>query len=158
MPTSGHKTSENFATLVARRIWTADDKRRLVAEMAKSGANVSEISRRHGVANSLLYRWRQDAEAAGRTAAKQSGLGVGLDIARDIAPVFVPVAIAAPPQKRLPSPKAAVPVAQRTGSDGEPKRCGAMEIVLANGRSVRISADVDIATLMRIIDALEKTG
>ena len=69
MPTSGHKTSRDFTSLVARRMWTDDDKRRLVAEMSVPGANVSEIARRHGVANSLLYRWRLEAELAANVTA-----------------------------------------------------------------------------------------
>ena len=135
-------------------MWTPDDKRRLVAEMSVPGANVSEIARRHGVANSLLYRWRQDAEGAERQPPKQPGSVVEVDIS----PVFVPVAIVASPQKRLPSPKIAPPRARRAGSGGEAKSCGTIDVVLANGRSVRVGADVDTAALVRIVTALEKAG
>jgi transposase len=52
-------------------------------------------------------------------------------------PSFVPV--------RLPPPRA---------TDAQ-ARSGIIEVVLTNGRTVRIGADVDTAVLMRIIDALE---
>ncbi len=45
MPTSCHKTARDFATLVTRRIYGAEDKRRLVAEMGLPGANVSSFQR-----------------------------------------------------------------------------------------------------------------
>ena len=138
MPTSGHKTSRNFTALVARRIWTAADKRRLVAEMALPGANVSEISRRHAVANSLLYRWRQDLEA-GRAVAAPSTV---------TPPVsgFIPVAIAAPPPN---APK--VPRVRQAAAVNP----AVIDIVLANGRSVRVGTDVDTTALVRIVAALE---
>ena len=121
MPTSGHKTSRNFSALVARRMWTVDDKRRLVDEMSLPGANVSEISRRHGVANSLLYRWRQDAVAVADTAAIRQRPS---DIEPGLAPVFVSVAIAPPRHTRLPTPKTIAPCACIACSEAIADQCG----------------------------------
>jgi transposase-like protein len=138
VPTSGHKTSRDFATLVTRRIWTPEDKRRLVSEMGLPGANVSEMCRRHGVANSLLYRWRQDAVA---------GKLPGADTPKG----FLPVAITGGPLARV---SAADDVA--TAALGSaPKLSCTFDIVLANGRLVRVGPDVDATTLMRIVTALE---
>lgn len=152
MPTSGHKTSLDFAALVARRIWTADDKRRLVAEMSVSGANVSEISRRHRIANSLLYRWRREAEAVGEHVTTKQ---LRSNTEPSVAPVFVPIGITVPPQKRLPTPRIAAP---RTcaGVGANAKSVGTMDIVLANGRFVRVGPDVDTKALVRIVAALER--
>ena len=143
MPTSGHKTSRDFAALVARRIWTPEDKRRLVAEMGLPGANVSEMSRRHGIANSLLYRWRQEALVA--TCPKP-----------DTPKGFLPVAIARGSLASLAAPDVAADAA--TSSPGSVIKPSTIDIVLTNGRSVRVSTNVDTAALVRIITALEAVG
>ena len=138
MPTSGHKTSRDITVLAARRIWSAEAKGGIVVEMGKPGANVSEIARRHGVAHSLLYRWRQDMAAASVAV-----------------PQFMPMVIAAPvmapPPRQSPMP--------RPRKRGTPPVAATMtssiDVVLANGRSVRVGADVDTAALLRIVAALE---
>ena len=127
MPRSGHKTSGNFTVMAARRIWSVAEKRAIVGKMARSGANMSAIAREHGVAQSLLYRWRKELAAADH--------GV---------PQFLPVALAAPQRPTtIASPLDGLPLAAR------------IEIVLANGRAVRVGVDVDTAALVRIVAALE---
>ena len=129
MPTSGHKTPGNFTVMAARRIWSVAEKRAIVGKMAWPGASASAIARQHGVAQSLLYRWRKDLAAADH--------GV---------PQFLPVALAAPQRPPVLPPldgPPAMPLAAR------------IEIVLANGRAVRAGADVDTAALARIVAALE---
>ena len=52
-----------------RRRWSRDEKARIVEETLAPGAVVSEVARRHGVAQSLLFTWRRlarMAEPAGR--------------------------------------------------------------------------------------------
>jgi transposase len=127
VPTSGHRSSGSFTVVATRRDWSPSEKRTILAEMAVPGANVSAIARRHGVAQSLLYRWRKDAAAAERGAAA-------------VAPAFVPVAITALP----PPVPALVPAAPSL-----------IEIVLVSGRVVRAGVDVDAGKLAAIIAALE---
>ena len=129
MPTSGHKTPGNFTVMAARRIWSVAEKRAIVGKMAWPGASASAIARQHGVAQSLLYRWRKDLAAADH--------GV---------PQFLPVALAAPQRPTIAPPL--------DGPPGLPL-AARIEIVLANGRAVRVSADVDTAALARIVAALE---
>jgi len=64
VPASGHTTRAAFAALSSRRIWSLVEKRAILAEMAMPGAVVMEVARRHGIAQSLLYRWRSDAAKA----------------------------------------------------------------------------------------------
>ena len=129
MPTSGHRTPGNFTVLAARRIWSVAEKRAIVIKMALPGASTSAIAREHGVAQSLLYRWRKDLAAADH--------GV---------PQFLPVALAAPQR-----PTIATPLDKAPGLS----LAAHIEIILANGRAVRVSADVDTAALARIVAALE---
>jgi transposase len=125
VPTSGHETSRDFAIVAARRMWSRAEKRSIVDETLVPGANVSAVARRrHGVAQSLLYRWRKDATGSVRPAS-----------------TFVPVAIAAP------APLVVAP--------SQPACISSIEVVLANGRLLRIGADVDTVALVRIIAALE---
>ena len=42
-----------------RRRWSAEDKLRLVAEMAEPGTRVRAVAARHGVCESLLFAWRR---------------------------------------------------------------------------------------------------
>ena len=42
-----------------RRRWSAEEKRRLVAEAFAPGAVTSHVARRHGVATSCLFYWRK---------------------------------------------------------------------------------------------------
>lgn len=42
-----------------RRRFTAEDKRRLVAEAVATGSSVSSVARRNEISKSLLFRWRR---------------------------------------------------------------------------------------------------
>jgi transposase-like protein len=39
------------------------DKRQIVAEAVQSGASLSEVARRYGIATRLLFRWKQEQTA-----------------------------------------------------------------------------------------------
>ena len=93
LPTSGHRSSGSFTALSARRDWSPSEKRAIVAESLVPGANVSAIARRHGVAHSLLYRWRKTIEAGPPSRA-----------------AFVPVVISAPQHPAKPEVPPAAPM------------------------------------------------
>jgi transposase len=93
VPTSGHRSSGGFTALATRRDWRPSEKRAIVAESLVPGANVSAIARRHGVAQSLLYRWRKTIEAGPPSGA-----------------AFVPVVISAPQPPAKPEVPQAAPV------------------------------------------------
>ena len=136
VPTSGHTTEGTFTALAARRSWTLAEKQAILAEMAVPGTIVMELARRHGIAQSLLYRWRTDAAAVAARSRPP--------------PAFVPVAIEAP------SPVTAPPIA----SELLPLALAAplasvIEIGLVCGRTLRVMADVDAIALARIVAALE---
>jgi hypothetical protein len=46
-----------------RRRFSEEDRRRILAETDRPGANVSEVARRYGIARRVLCRWRQEAAA-----------------------------------------------------------------------------------------------
>jgi transposase len=115
-----------------RRRWTAEERRRIVAE--SETAPVSVIARRHGIAVSLVFRWRRQAGLPGKRAAVKKADAV-----------FVPVMLAAPP-----APEAPLETPRVQAPDG-----GLIEIELAGGRRVRLSGPVDVQALKRVIAVLE---
>jgi transposase-like protein len=46
-----------------RRKWSVGEKMRIVQELERSGAAVSEVARRHGAHTSMLTRWRAQHRA-----------------------------------------------------------------------------------------------
>lgn len=70
-----------------RRLWSAEDKRRIVAETLEDGASVSMVARRHDVNANMLFAWRRQAAPAASSAV-----------------TFVPAAI-------IPEPESSAPLA-----------------------------------------------
>ena len=112
-----------------RRLWSPDEKRRIVAETFVPGASVSIVARRHDLNTNMLFTWRRQ-------------MGSGTVFPAGDAVTFVPAAIAAEPKLMVsPAPSAA---ADR------------MEIVLASGDRVIVGRDVDAAALARVVGVLAR--
>ena len=119
-----------------RRRWSKNEKARIVEETLMPGAVVSEVARRHGVAQSLLFTWRRLARTA--------------EPARRADSILLPVEIGA---RALPSgPEAARPSRQATS--GRRTRPGVIEIELGSGNCVRVDNNVDAAALRRVLSVL----
>jgi transposase len=119
----------------ARREYTPEERAAVLTEAAMPGARVLLVAQRNGVSPSLVYRWRR--EAAGRPARQ----------ARPRTPRFVPLLVEGNgvPQDPVVRPG---PATQETGADR-------IEVVLGNGRLLRVGAEVDAATVARLAAALE---
>jgi len=135
---SGPRTTSPQFDVVAttRRSWSREQKRAIVAELDGKGASVSEVARRHGIHSGQLFRWRREFGTAPASA------GEALPAA-----TFVPVVVE-PAYRRLPVRSPAPPSTASNGSSF-------IEIMIAQGRVVRVGSSVDTAALVRIIDALE---
>jgi transposase len=112
-----------------RRLWSADEKRRIVAETFAPGASVSIVARRHDLNANMLFTWRRQM---GALSAVPAGAAV----------TFVPAAITAEPAATV-SPACLV-------------AAGRMEIVLARGNRVIVGRDVDAAALARVVEVLSR--
>jgi transposase len=144
---SGGKFSRRYSVVAeTRRCWSDPEKDAIVAEAERPGVNISALARRHGIKPSLLFRWRRLARDADR---------------KHSTPTFIPVTLALPAAevkastadsdantRSKPSPRSAEAVSRHADDR--------IEIVLCNGRLVRVGADIDIAVLRRILDALER--
>src|SRR5689334_23036431 len=111
----------------ARRRWSEEDKRRLVAETLAPGQTVHGVARRRGVSPSQLFAWRKSVRT-----------GVERTPAPGV-PGFAAVAIAssAPPMEAV-----------------TPVSSGLIEIELAGGERVRISGAPDPAVVAAALRAL----
>jgi len=92
------------------------------------------VSRRHGVAQSLLFYWRR--------LARDGQLGP-----QGAGSVLMPVEVVASEAEA----EAVAPVSP----DRPAPRRGVMEIELGGGRRVRVDADVDACALRRVLGVLE---
>ena len=115
----------------ARRRWTLEEKRRIVAESYGGRGEVSATARRHGLSGGQLFTWRR--------LAREGRLG-------DEGSALVPVEIEAP---GLAGP--ATGASQRAS-----KATGLIVIELGNGRRIRVDRDFDADALGRVLDILDR--
>jgi transposase len=112
----------------ARRCWSEDEKRALVAETFVDGKTVNGVARRHNISRSMLFGWRkQYREALSCTAPRSTPIG------------FTPVAIAGPEPSEPPS--AALPF---------------IELEFGRGVRLRISGAVDPNLATAVMKALPR--
>lgn len=114
-----------------RRRWRDEDKLRVLAEAEQPGARTSEVARRHDISRGLLWYWRRQLRQ-GRLA-----------VCAMAEPMFLPVQVHDPVPPRPAASVAAGP---------DPR----IEIALPDGTCVRVGADVDAATLRRVLAALRR--
>lgn len=109
-----------------RRLWTDEEKRRIVGESREEGASIAEVARRHDLNANLLFTWRRQ-------------LGAEAVEAKDLTPIL-PVTI----------------TSETTAVEAPSGTSGQMEIVLAEGERIIVWADVETAALTRVLKALAR--
>ena len=114
-----------------RRLWSADEKRVMLAESFAPGASVANVAQRYGVNANLLFTWRR--QLAAKSPAESGKL-------LELAPVTVVAECTAPEAL--------------SGDVDGARSAGRMEIVLAGGERIIVGADVDAAALARVVRAL----
>jgi transposase len=126
---SGHISRDNIIVVETRRRWSDDERRRAVEETQH--LPVSAVARKHGMAKSLLFRWRKEAGLTGKRRQVEG---------------FVPVRIAATHAISVAVPSTPAPVTHEAGS---------IEIELVGGIKLRVSGTVNPEVLRQVIAALE---
>jgi transposase len=122
----------------ARRRWSEDDKRRLVAETFAPGETVHGVARRRGVSTSQLFTWRKRLRTEAGFPPSPSGAEAGFPPSPSGVPGFAAVAIA--------------PVPPLAGEAEAPP--GLIEVELAGGDRVRITGAADPAVVAAALRAL----
>lgn len=122
----GERVRSDGRTRRRRRLWSADEKRRIVAESLEPGASVALVARRHDLNANMLFTWRREA-------------GVAVPATETM--TLVPATIRS----------AAAGVASVAASS--PRSCR-IEIILRSGERLIVGADVDVEALARVIKVL----
>ena len=118
-----------------RRVWTAEQKRDIVAESLGPDLTPTELARKYRISSGLLYTWRQ------QILSQPGGL-----LTRS-APSFAQVEMtAALPRPEVPKPS--------SHSTPPPRRDGVIEIILPDGVWLRVDAEVNAGALRRVLEAL----
>ena len=112
----------------------ADYWREVIREQEASGQSIAAFCRQRGIGPASFYSWRtklcQQVDPVGRQAAK-----------------FVPIELStAPPTQAARIPSAGNPV---------PQACSDFEVLLGNGRRLRVPASFDPQALRELLDLLE---
>ena len=116
-----------------RRRWTTAHKLKIVSESLAPHASVTEVARRHGLNPNLIYRWRHQAKAGALSRAPEGQSRFAL------------VAVAAGSSARS---------LTRCDHQGD---C-IIEVVLRNGRILRLSEGTAPTRVAPLADALEACG
>jgi transposase len=112
----------------ARRRWSIEEKRRIVAESGAGPRQVSATARRYGLSPALLFTWRRLARA-GRLEGDRAGTFAEAVLVQDV-------------------PAAGVAWGAAAGHR--------VEIVLRDGLRLAVPASIDTGHLARLIGALER--
>ena len=140
--------SEVISRVERRRQWPTSEKLRILSEALEPGATVTAVADRNGVCRSQIYAWLRLARSDGLP-----GISVSPQASQ-----FVPARIealentsASGCQPRLPAP------AFNSGSMVPPRgrRAKTVEVVLVNGRIMRVDECIDPDALARLVAALE---
>jgi transposase len=127
---TGSIRSEVISVVQRRRQWTPAQKASLLMEAEAAGSSIAAVADRHGIRRSLMFEWRRQIRCG-----TMPGVARALE---EQQPVFATVAL-------LDAPEATV---------AEPAR-SAVEIVLANGRILRVAEAIGTSVLQRLVVALE---
>jgi transposase len=129
-----------------RRRWDLEEKLRIVAETEAPGAVFAAVARRHDVSRGQLWNWRRLVRSG----------AIGAPFAARTA--FLPIQVAPGPGSANDGGKDTV--ADSTDRDAalvppqaDPRVPGRIEIMLANGASLRIEGSVDVGMLKAAIAA-----
>jgi transposase len=115
-----------------RRRWTTAQKLNIVSESLAPHASVLEVARRHGLNPNLIYRWRHQAKTGALSRAPEA-------------------------QSRFALVAVAVGSSARASMRSDHDDC-VIEVVLRNGRILRLSQGAAPTRVAPLADALEVCG
>jgi len=144
--------AEIISTVERRRQWPAEEKLRIMSELLAPGATIAAVADRHGVCRSQLYAWLRLA---------REGKLAGITMRAPEAASFVPVQISAGTRASSPTPpcdrpaRPATPAHPPASSIPRGRRPAMVEVVLTNGRIVRVDECIDPDAFGRLLTVLD---
>jgi len=146
--------AEIISTVERRRRWPDEEKVRIMGEALAGVATIAAVADRNGVCRSQLYTWMRLARE-GRLP------GISLNAVKP--PTFIPVGIEAAADAVASSP--GTPPADAPGSSLAPssssvrgRRPAMIEVVLINGRIVKVDETIDPEALARLLVVLDDSA
>jgi len=144
--------AEIISTVERRRQWPAEEKLRIMSELLAPGATIAAVADRHGVCRSQLYAWLRLA---------REGKLAGITMRAPEAASFVAVQISADARASSPTPpcdppaRPATPAHPPASSIPRGRRPAMVEVVLTNGRIVRVDECIDPDAFGRLLTVLD---
>jgi transposase len=139
--------AEIISTVERRRRWPSEEKLRIMSEALEPGAVVAAVADRNGVCRSQLYTWLRLARDD-----RLPGISITPQPLKSFVPVRIaPPAGATPAGRRSPSPL----IVPDTRPVSSRRRTSVVEVVLGNGRTLKVEESIDPAALTRLVDALD---
>ena len=132
---------EILAQVERRRVWTADEKAALLAEVDAEGGKVRLVARRHRISESLLYNWRSVRKAA----ASFPGAPEGME--------FLPVGVVVDANNERTAMRPSPEEPHRVPASGD--GFGTIGITLPNGARICVDASVNEKALSRVLRAMK---
>lgn len=114
-----------------QRRWSAELKLLILQEAFSGDGSVADVARRHDVLPQQIYAWRKKL--------------LPPELKPSQSPSFVPVSLVGTSES----------VHDGFKRNGTRSRCKDVEIVLRNGRLLRIAADVDLEVLSSLVACVE---
>jgi transposase len=144
-------SAEIISTVERRRQWPTEDKLRIMSEALAPGATVAAIADRNGVCRSQLYTWLRLA---------REGKLSGISMRAPEQPSFVPVQIGADACRRPTTSNdlAAIPATSVPPPASSPmrgRRPALVEVVLTNGRIIKVDETIDPDAFARLVAVLD---
>ena len=117
-----------------RRLWTADEKRRIVEQTLSSDLSVASIARQHGVTANQVFYWRKLYRAGQLAANEQS------DVVR-----FLPVSVAED-----------VPASEAPDESRSSDQCVMINIEFPGCALVSVEGAVDASIVRAVMESLRR--
>ena len=139
---TSRKGDEEPGERATRRLWTLEEKLRIVAEASRPGASVAAVARKHGLNANLLFGWRR---------LHRRGFLEG----QRHAPPLLPVQITSPtltPTLRGGAVPETVRVRGRRPASRIAESC--IEIVVASDTRIRLHGEAQRTVLTRLLEWL----
>ncbi|WP_065796807.1 IS66-like element accessory protein TnpA [Ensifer sp. LC163] len=114
-----------------QRRWSTELKLSILQEAFSADGSVSDVARRHDVLPQQIYAWRKKFSPP--------------ELDPPQTPSFIPVSLIG----------ASESVSDGSKRSGARSRCKDVEIVLRNGRLLRIAADMDLEVLSSLVACVE---
>ncbi len=127
-----------------RRTWTPEQRQQIVIDALRSGMSIERFARMSGLTPSVVYRWRE--ELAVRVRHGHDLLPRDPLLHSAVSPTFASVHVAPAPSE---------PASRIVSNASDASAHDTVEVILANGRRVRLHAQMDAKALHHLLAVLE---